>query len=49
VSDATGYPIGHSGDDHPPIAMAHEDHVLQFLELKNVDDVGNVRFEVDLG
>ena len=48
-ADAVGGPVGDAGDHHAAVAVADEDDVAQVLEREHVDDVGDVRVEVDVG
>ena len=46
--DAVGHAIGHAGDDHAAVAVADEDDVVQIFPEDDVDDVLNVRVEVNV-
>jgi hypothetical protein len=47
VADPVDGPVGGTGDHHAPIAVANQDRVAQFLEVQQVDDVGDVAVQVD--
>lgn len=40
--------VGDAGDDHPAIAVAHQDHVAQVLVFDDVDDILDVGREANL-
>jgi len=35
------------GDDHAAVAVADQDHPAQVVEFQQLDDVGDVGFEID--
>src|ERR1035437_5478801 len=48
LPDAVGYAVHHAGDHHPAVAVADEDNVMQIFPEDEIDDVGDVRGEVDV-
>ena len=49
VLDAAGHAVGHAGDDHAAVTVADQDNVVQIFPQDDVDDVLNVRVEVNVG
>src|ERR1039458_595873 len=49
VFDAVGHAVGHAGDDHPAVAVADEHDVVQVFPHDDIDDVLDVRVEVNVG
>ena len=47
--DARARLVGDAGRDHAAIGMAQQNDVLQVLELQNVQNVLDVRRQVDVG
>jgi transposase len=47
LADAVGCPVGDAGDHHSPVAVADEHDITQVFVEEQVDDVGDVRVEVD--
>ena len=48
-ADAIGGAIADAGDHHAAVAVSDHEHVAEALEREHVDDVGDVRVEVDVG
>ena len=48
-ANSVGCTIGHSGDHHAALAVTHQDHIFQILELKHGNDVTYVHVEVHVG
>ena len=46
--DAVGHAVGHAGDNHAAVAVTDEHHVVQVFPENDVDDVLNVRAEVNV-
>jgi len=49
VSQAILGPVGHPGNHHSAVGMAHQHHLFELLPLQHVRDVGNVRVQPDAG
>ena len=49
VGDAIGDAVGDAGDDHAAVAVADEDDVVKIFVKNDVDDVGDVRVEINVG
>src|SRR6185437_7086170 len=47
--DPLGRAIGNAGGDHAAIAVRTQDHLGQVLDGEKLDDVGNMRVEIDVG
>ncbi len=49
LADPVERAVGDARDHHPAVAVAGEDRVAEVLVVEHVDDVGDVRVEVDVG
>jgi hypothetical protein len=41
------YKIRHTGDDHAPVRMAHENEIVEILPLDDIDDILDVGVKID--
>ncbi len=48
VREALRHPVGDAGHDHAAVALAGQDHIVQVLIAKQVDDVLDVGLQADL-
>ena len=48
MRDPFGGPVGHAGDDHPPVAPTHQDDAGQVFVVQQVDDVLEVGVQINL-
>jgi len=46
--DSVGHAVGHAGDDHAAVAVTHQHNVVQIFPEDDVDDVLNVRVEINV-
>ena len=47
MREALGNALRHRSDERPAIAVPEEDHLTQILIDEDIDDVGDMRFQVD--